>query len=68
MTPLPTTGWILKPVGDENHVIPLGDLREHDDSQGCWCKPFNPPDATDDIWAHNSMDRREEHERGASLN
>lgn len=64
MIPLPTTGWILTQAGDGDHVIPLGDLKPHDEARSCWCKPFNPPDADEDVWAHNSMDRREEHERG----
>ena len=45
------------------HVIPINDLREHDNSPDCWCKP-----AQDDeeplLWVHNSMDRREEYEGG----
>ena len=68
MTALPNTGWLLTPVGDESHIIPLGDLRPHDEARSCWCTPFNPPDAEPTMWAHNSMDRREERERALSLN
>lgn len=42
-------------------VYPLNDLREHDaDSPACWCHPL----FDDGILIHNSMDLREEYERG----
>lgn len=59
-----TLRWQLMQVGDEQHVTPLNDLRPHVDAQDCWCKPQHPEDAEPGMWAHNSMDRREEHERG----
>jgi hypothetical protein len=44
------------------HVFPLGDLKPHDlDSTECWCKPTV---CEDGLVIHNSMDRREEHEKG----
>lgn len=64
-------------VGSEPlHIIPINDLREHEESPNCWCKPKviddvgvgvddNPPLV--DIWVHNSMDRREEYEEGRRL-
>ena len=43
------------------HVVPLNDLREHDESDQCWCRPVEIFDATMDapVIVHNSMDRRE---------
>lgn len=40
------------------HVIPLNDLREHDDSPNCWCKPIADEEYPN-VWTHNSMDGRE---------
>ena len=42
----------------ELHVIPLNDLREHDASSSCWCRP-QQDDEKQIVWVHNSMDRRE---------
>jgi hypothetical protein len=44
----------------ERHVIPLDDLKPHVYTIDCWCKPY----LDDAIIVHNSMDRREEYERG----
>jgi hypothetical protein len=46
---------------DDNlvHVFPVNDLREHELTLKCWCHPV-----LDEIVTHNSMDRREEYERG----
>lgn len=43
------------------HVVPLNDLRDHDDRPDCWCAPYEIFDAASYavIWVHNSMDRRE---------
>lgn len=52
--------WIATMTdSSERHVRPLGDLRPHDESHQCWCKP------TDDegVWVHHSLDRREFIER-----
>jgi nicotinamide mononucleotide adenylyltransferase len=45
------------------HVIPVEDLREHDVSVKCWCKP-TPDDEEPWVWVHHSMDKREEYEEG----
>lgn len=42
------------------HVIPLADLREHEPSPDCWCRPT----VDDGVVQHNSMDGRERYERG----
>ena len=44
------------------HVMPVNDLREHDDSKNCWCNPLY--DQEDNIYIHNSMDNREKYESG----
>ncbi len=43
------------------HVVPINDLREHELSVDCWCKPTED-DEWPDIWVHHSMDEREEYE------
>ena len=45
------------------HVIPVFDLREHEDSADCWCKP-KQDDENLSLWIHNAMDEREYFERG----
>ncbi len=40
------------------HVVPVNDLREHEASPLCWCKP-RPDDEEPLCYVHNSMDRRE---------
>lgn len=43
------------------HVYPVGDLREHEISASCWCRPeLN----MDDVFVHNAMDGRESYEQG----
>lgn len=70
-------GWHLHYIGDEGdptktihamQLVPLNDLREHDLSKDCWCKPLLDPDSEgmlrDGFWSHNALDRREEYEEG----
>lgn len=40
------------------HVMPCGDLREHESYSTCWCKPTEGEEYPG-VWLHNSMDRRE---------
>lgn len=40
------------------HVVPINDLRDHEDSEGCWCKPWRLDDEPD-VVVHNAMDGRE---------
>lgn len=40
------------------HVVPLGDLRDHDSDPECWCRPIQDDECLE-VWVHNSMDRRE---------
>lgn len=43
------------------HVVPLNDLRDHEESAKCWCCPIEIFDASMHVpvWVHNSMDGRE---------
>lgn len=45
------------------HVIPRNDLREHERSITCWCKP-KPDDEEITVYIHHSMDEREKYETG----
>lgn len=49
---------------DNLHVEPVNDLREHDTTPDCWCKP---DEVEPGLWVHHSMDRREEYEEGRML-
>lgn len=44
---------------DGNHVYPTNDLREHSFTN-CWCRPIDD----DGVMVHNSLDGREQYERG----
>jgi|GEM_PF-2040449 len=44
----------------EYHVIPINDLRPHEEEKTCWCRPTVEEGC---IVTHNSMDRRELVER-----
>lgn len=48
------------------HVVPEGDLREHDPQPTCWCKPVED-DEEPGLWVHQSMDGREAFETGERL-
>jgi hypothetical protein len=51
------------PDPNETHIVPAGDLRDHDTSVACWCRPFRDEECHSLI-IHNSMDGRELYERG----
>ena len=45
------------------HVIPLNDLREHEEIRQCWCGPrFNEEISGDAVVVHNSAEGREHFE------
>lgn len=50
---------------EQDHLVPVGDYRDHDYSDECWCKPR---EITHGFFSHNSLDRREEYEYGRRLN
>ena len=48
------------------HIIPLGDLREHEESVQCWCEPQEST-SEPDILVHNALDGREAYETDQKL-
>ena len=52
---------------DRVHVVPIDDLREHEQIEECWCSPVIEHHENGDVVIHNSMDRREEYENGRKL-
>lgn len=48
------------------HIMPMNDLRDHEESPDCWCRPTQDADE-DNVYVHHSMDRREEYEEGRKL-
>ena len=48
------------------HVLPLGDYREHEESEWCWCRPVRD-DESPDIVIHNALDARESYENGRKM-
>lgn len=59
--------WETIPAGQSDiHVIPRDDLRDHDASDSCWCRPTRDADV-DEIVIHRSMDGRESYEEGRAL-
>jgi len=44
------------------HVIPLNDLREHEETRDCWCEPRKtrePYEEADIVVVHHAADGRE---------
>lgn len=65
--PTPTTmAWLLASTDTEIHVTPVDDLRPHDYTSKCWCRPDEDP-TEPDVWFHNSLDGREAFETGERL-
>ncbi len=54
--------WGVYETNNLSHVMPMDDLREHLLTE-CWCKPFED----DGVIVHNSMDQREQFERGRKV-
>lgn len=50
-------------MNNELHVIPLNDYREHTSNRHCWCNPIMDEE-DNNLFVHNSMDRRELYEEG----
>ena len=48
---------------DQYHIIPLDDLREHEASVSCWCRPSSDDDEPS-VFVHHAMDGREQFESG----
>jgi hypothetical protein len=48
---------------DAVHLIPIDDLREHQLSASCWCRP-RQDDQIFVVFIHNALDQREKYESG----
>lgn len=48
---------------DDLHVVPLADLRDHDVSRHCWCRP-DEDDETLGLFIHHALDQRERYATG----
>lgn len=51
---------------EQIHVIPLGDFREHEVNDSCWCRPTSDEDEPG-LFVHHAMDGREQFESGERL-
>lgn len=49
------------------HVVPLGDLRDHEASAQCWCHPTQDDEADSVLYVHHALDGREAFETGERL-
>jgi hypothetical protein len=58
--------WLLASTDTEIHVTPVDDLRPHDYTSKCWCRPVEDV-AEPDMLMHNSLDGREAFETGERL-
>lgn len=47
----------------QQHVIPMGDLRDHEPSCDCWCRPAADTEC-EWVFVHNALDGREKYESG----
>ena len=62
------SGWEGIAEGNSAHVLPVGDLVDHDESEDCACIPTCEPIRREDgsigwLYTHHSLDGREQHER-----
>lgn len=59
------TKWASLDCGDNvYHVIPVADLKDHEDSQNCWCKPeIEKVRGGGVMVSHHSLDGREFYEK-----
>jgi len=58
--------WEVVEEDNTMHVLPQDDLKPHNLTTSCWCKPIKDPrwKKSIPIWIHNSADRRELIEQG----
>jgi hypothetical protein len=54
-------------VSDTWHVIPINDLKDHDESEDCWCSPDVQYVGVGTIVTHHAMDERESYEQGRKI-
>lgn len=56
--------WETVEIGNETHIIPVEDMRQHDGNSKCWCNPLIEFELYGTIVTHNSLDERELYETG----
>lgn len=56
--------WKTLELDEAIHIIPIEDLRQHEESSKCWCNPSIENDLNKDIITNNSLDERELYETG----
>ena len=54
-------------MSDTWHVMPLNDLKEHTDTEDCWCGPDVDYVGVGTIVTHHAADDRESYEQGRKL-
>lgn len=54
-------------MSDTWHVVPLNDLKEHTDTEECWCRPDVDYVGVGTIVTHHAADDRESYEQGRKL-
>jgi len=45
-------------MSDDIHVIPVGDVEDHQDTPNCFCNPIVDPETIgfeQQVWVHNRM-------------
>lgn len=60
------TGWGVfsnYPASGYKHVIPLEDIKPHERTVRCWCRPTRDEEDRNCV-VHHAMDQREKYERG----
>ncbi|RTL03548.1 hypothetical protein EKK58_12835 [Candidatus Dependentiae bacterium] len=56
--------WETLELDKEIHIIPIGDIHQHEENSKCWCNPSIETEINKDIITHNSLDKRELYETG----
>lgn len=46
-------------MNEKIHVLPIGDIKKHDESMACYCKPEIKPIEGNYVIVHNAFDGRE---------
>lgn len=58
--------WLIASTATDIHLTPVDDLRPHDFTSMCWCRPVEDVEEPD-LWHHNALDGREAYETGERL-
>lgn len=61
------SNWLMSEVGDDIHITPIDDLKEHEFSVGCPCEPEVEKAEVGCMIIHESYDLREVIEKAYSI-